>query len=211
MTGQHRRDLVVLAADKNMEATLTGLLSRHRAFQIRQITFTIYSHPGHDPGCRTHCHTFLRSFCNQFEHAIVVFDREGSGKDQTKAANLESELEDLLARNGWGDRAAVIVLDPELEIWVWSSSTAVDRIMNWSGRVPSLRKWLVDEEYISSPEEKPVRPKEAFRDALRLVRKQPSSSLFLQMAQRVSFERCTDRAFVKLKERLEGWFPKADP
>jgi hypothetical protein len=194
-----------------MEAAVTGLLSRHKALRIREVGFEIYRHPGHDAGCRTQCHTFLRSFCNQFEYAIVILDREGSGRDQTAPQELESQLEDQLARNGWGGRASVIVLDPELEIWIWGSSLEIDQVMGWSGRVPSLRQWLVEEGYISTADAKPSRPKEAFRHALRFVRKQPSSSLFLKLAQRASFKECTDRAFVKLKNRLAAWFPEPQP
>jgi hypothetical protein len=201
------RDLVVLVADKDMEAAMRSLLTRPEAFAIRGISYEIYSHPAHDAGCRTDGPTFLRSFCRQFRHAIVVFDREGAGADDIAAADLEQHLESLLGRNGWSDRAAAIVLDPELEIWVWTDSGEVDRVLGWSGRFPSLRQWLAQQGHVSSPSAKPSRPKEAFRHALRHVKKQPSSALFRQLGQRVTFHSCTDRAFRKLKDRLATWFP----
>jgi hypothetical protein len=200
------RDLVVLVADKDMEAAVRSLLTRREALGIREVSYEIYSHPSHDPGCRTDGPTFLRNFCRQFEHAIVLFDHEGSGADDIAPVDLEQNLEELLARNGWRDRAAAIVLDPELEIWVWTNSGEVDQVLGWSGRLPSLRQWLVEERYIATPSAKPSRPKEAFRHALRHVRKQPSSALFRQLAQRVSFRNCTDRAFQKLQDRLVTWF-----
>ena len=48
-----RRDLVVLAADKDMEHALRGLLSRHKSLLIRQIVFdlTSFVHPDHDVAC----------------------------------------------------------------------------------------------------------------------------------------------------------------
>ena len=46
-----RRDLVVLAADKDMEHALRGLLSRHKSLPIRQIAFDIFVHPQHDAAC----------------------------------------------------------------------------------------------------------------------------------------------------------------
>lgn len=206
-----RRDLVVLTADKDMESTLKGLLPRHQAFRTRQIDFEIFMHPGHDPGCRTQGVEFLRNFCNQFEHAILIFDREGSGRDTQPVEDLESELESELAQNGWDDRAAAIVLDPELEIWIWSDSSEVDRVMGWAGRDLSLRQWLADQEYFRPSHPKPMKPKAAFRAALRHVRKQLSASLFYRMAQRVSFNNCTDRSLLKLKDRLSDWFLAACP
>ena len=44
-----RRDLVVLAADKDMEHALRGLLSRHKSLPIRQIAFDIFVHPSMMP------------------------------------------------------------------------------------------------------------------------------------------------------------------
>jgi hypothetical protein len=34
------------------------------------------------------------------------------------------------AANGWRDRSCVVVLDPELEAWIWDSSYQVDRIID---------------------------------------------------------------------------------
>jgi len=167
MSRAPRRDLVVLAADKDMELTLKGLLPRYQALGTRQIDFEIFMHPGHDPGCRAQGVEFLRNFCNQFEHAILIFDREGSGRDEQRVEDLETELEAQLVQNGWDDRAAAIALDPELEIWIWSDSIEVDQVMGWAGRDPSLRQWLADQEYFRPSHPKPVEPKTAFRAALR--------------------------------------------
>ena len=205
---EYRGDLFVLVADKDMEQTLNGLLGRPQSLCIRSVTCKIHPHPEHDAGCRTGGVDLLRTFCNQYQHALLMFDREGSGRDDREAGEIENELEKQLARNGWNDeRAAVIVLDPELEIWVWSDSPEVDRIMGWSGQIPALRDWLVDEEFLTVREGKPGRPKEAFRAALKEKRKQPSAALFKQMAASVSFGRCTDSAFQKLTTKLREWFP----
>lgn len=203
---RHRRDLVALVADKSMEATLRGLLRRPEALGTRAISCEIYSHPAFDAGCRARGPTFLRTFCNQFQHALILFDREGSGRDAADPRELERQIEKDLARNGWEDRAAAIVLDPELEIWVWSDSPEVDRVLGWSGREPPLRQWLVENAFLASPSGKPARPKEALLNALRHVGKPPSAALFRQLSERVSFRRCTDRAFQKLHGQLVNWF-----
>jgi hypothetical protein len=42
--------------------------------------------------------------------------------------------------------------------------------------------------------------------ALRIVRKPRSSSIYFQLAQRISFRNCTDASFSKLKLCLTRWF-----
>lgn len=203
------KQLVVLVADKDMEAVVRGLLTRSKALGVRAVEFEVYAHPGHDSGCRSQGVTFLRTFCKQYEHCLLMFDREGSGREDLDATELETRLEGELQANGWQDRGAVVVLDPELEIWVWSDSPEVDRSLGWSGRLPSVRDWLVEEQFLKQRDLKPERPKEAFRHALQHVRKPPSPAIFSELARSVSVNRCTDRAFQKFTHTLSSWFPQS--
>lgn len=208
MTEKYQYDLVVLAADRDMEATLEGLLNRRHALEIKAIRYNVFRHPEHDAGCRTQGVNFLRNFSRNHQYALLCFDLDGSGEDDANPEELERNLELELSRNGWDDRAKAIVINPELEIWIWSGSSQVDNICGWGGRIPSMRDWLVEEKYLNSRNAKPDRPKEAFRHTLREVRKQPSSSLFKKMAEKVSFKSCTDRAFKKFISTIQEWFPK---
>ncbi|MSR58466.1 MAG: hypothetical protein EXS05_12570 [Planctomycetaceae bacterium] len=210
-TGAVRGDLVILAADLDTESALRGLLSRPEALGIRPLAAQIYRHPGRDPGCRTQAHEYLRSFCNQYDHALVVFDREGCGRERISRVEIEQDIERLLSSNGWESRAAVVVIDPELENWVWSDSPHVDAVCGWSGKSPALRNWLIQRGFLNAGNTKPAPPKQAFREALREVRKQPSASLFTELANRVSLARCSDPAFQKMKSTLQTWFPKLTP
>jgi hypothetical protein len=205
-----KKDLVVLAADGQMEFTVKGLLTRGEAIGFREPSVDIHVHPAKDPGCFLRGHEFLRSFHRQYRHAIVMLDREGCGKEESSRESLENELEQRLSTSGWGDRAVAIILDPELEIWVWSDSPEVDAVLGWSGRTPRLAEWLQAEGYSRSSRTKPDRPKEALEQALRLVRKGRSSTIFLQLAQRVSVNRCTDPALLKFKNTLQKWFGRTD-
>ena len=139
-----------------------------------------------------------------------MFDREGCGKDSSQSGQLEEIASSALLRNGWGDRAAAIVLDPELEKWVFSDSPEVDAALGWKGKNPSLRKWLESKEYLVPGQLKPARPKDAMEAALRHVRMPRSSSIYGRLAECVSIGRCTDGAFQKLKLTLQTWFPIAD-
>lgn len=201
-----QKDLIVLVADKDAELTVKGLLPRHQAFGIRPISKDVYSHPEHDPGCLLRGHEFLRSFIHRYAYAIVMLDREGCGKDAVPGEDLEKEIEERLADAGWKDRSTAIVLDPELEIWVWAESPQVDAILGWEGRQPDLRTWLVTRQFIQEKHTKPQQPKSALEKALREVRQPRSSAIYGQLAKQVSFRHCIDRAFVKFWTTLQHWF-----
>ncbi len=202
-----RQDLIVLVADQNMAATIESLLTRSDSLGIRGIRAEVRPHPRHDPGCRTQAADFLRPFTNKFDHALVLFDREGCGDELRPIAELEAGVHEQLVRSGWDQRARAIVLDPELEAWIWSDSPLVDECCGWNGQLLPLRTWIA-ERFELLGNGKPKRPKEAFHAALREGGKIPSSSLFRDLASRIGLSRCTDRAFQELKTTLARWFPK---
>jgi hypothetical protein len=202
------KDLVVLVADKNMEFTAKGILASYQKLGTRPITSDIYVHPGHDPGCYGKSGDFLRLFISSHKHAIVIFDHDGCGHEQLSRIELEQNLGNHLENSGWAERAVAIAIDPELESWVWSDSPQVDRILGWEGILPNLREWLIEQGFLVENETKPDQPKEALEAALRKVKKPRSSAIYLELAQKVSFERCVDESFLKLKDTLRQWFPK---
>jgi len=205
-------DLIALVADSNMENTLRGLLSRYQALGIRPITYDIFRHDKRDPGCWTDAHNFLRPYANQYLHALVMFDHEGSGQERRKAAELEIELECRLQQSGWDeDRARVVVLEPELEIWVWSDSPLVDTYLGWEAHQPDLRAWLRQRNLLAPDAFKPADPKKALEAALREVRIPRSSAIYRQLAERVSFRGCVDPCFNRFRTILTGWFSYQAP
>ena len=188
--------------------TVKGLLSRPEALNIREVSFEVIPHAEHDPGCFLHAPDFLRSYRGRYRHAIVLLDREGSGRETESREQLERHLEKRLAAAGWENRAAAVVLDPELEVWIWSDSPHVDEVLGWKNRSPSLRSWLGEAGFLADETDlKPNRPKEAVEQALRLARLPKSAARYRQLAQRVSFQRCTDPAFAKFRKALQGGFP----
>lgn len=202
------RDVIFLLADRNMEATVSALLERYQSLGIRQLDFVIRDHPQNDPGCCLRAHEFLRPFCRRYSRAIVAFDREGCGKEDLSRTAIEEEVEERLANSGWpDDRARAVVVDPELEAWVWSDSPKVDEVLGWAGRTPNVRDWLQQQKFAIVDNGKPVRPKEAVEAALRCVRKARSSAIYRDLAAQVSLRRCVDPAFNKLKASLREWFP----
>ncbi len=197
-------DLFVLTADIDQESTFNGLLKRYQALGTRRFTFLVDRDPGRDSGCRTNGVGILRTKLRQYSHALLVFDKHGSGRDNDSASNLEHELDTELAKNGWDDRARCIVIDPEVEVWAWSDSTALDEIL---GR-RNLREWLVQQGLLRPGETKPRDPKHAMISA---HGKRPKADIFRQLATRISFQNCTDRAFNRLLTTLQTWFPATPP
>jgi hypothetical protein len=200
-------DLVILTADKNMKFAIEGLLKRPKDLNIRPVTTAFFIHPERDPGCLLRANAILRPFTNHFAHAIVVFDREGCGKQEKTREDLENSVEIGLTQSGWKGRASVIVIDPELENWVFSDSLDVDKATGWAGKTPPLRHWLKSKGFLMEGQVKPTRPKEAMEAALRHVRRPRSSSIYAQLAERVRFSHCSDNAFQKFKKIIQSWFP----
>ena len=202
-----QKDLVVLTADKDMEQALTGLLARPEALGIRTIKVEILVHPGHDPACASRGVEYLSNFSERFRYGLLVFDHEGSGREKLRPDELQETLNNNFAQSSWGDRAKSVILSPELEAWVWSDSPHVDEVAGWKNRQQPLRRWMVEQGWLEEGHTKPNRPKEAFQAALREAQIPRSSSLYLQIAKKVSLKRCKDESFLKLKDILMNWFP----
>jgi hypothetical protein len=210
-SGQFSSDLVILTADLDMAEAIQGILSRRESLGIRAIRATFLKHPDHDPGCRNNAIPFVRQYRHSHAYALILFDREGCGRETSSREALEGQVEQELSRNGWQDRSAAVVLDPELEIWAWSRSPHVDRVLGWADRQPALREWLVQEGLMRSDAVKPHDPKLAMQRALRAVNKPWSSALHREIAERVSLHGCADPAFRKLLNLLATWFGKPTP
>lgn len=203
-----RQDLIVLVADDDAVSALNALLTRRtEAMGIRRVRYELEPHPQRDPGCFRDSHNFLRSAVASFEHALVVFDRHGCGREEENRGAIEQIVEERLKRNGWDTRCAVVVIDPELEAWVWSDSSEVDRVLGWAGQSLDLRTSVQAWGFWVSGESKPSDPKQAMERALRTVRKGKSSKYFGELASSLSLRRCTDPSFIKLRTTLQTWFP----
>lgn len=164
----------------------------------------------HDPSVVRDCHDTLRPYHGEFSYALVVCDLEGCGVGGQRT-EVESQTEQNLARSGWGSSAACVVIEPEVEAWVWSSSPEVELVLGWRGRDPGLREWLVARGYLSDAQQaKPSRPKEAMEAALREARKPRSAAIYGEIGSRVSLARCGDPSFTKLADTLRKWFPVGD-
>lgn len=203
------KDLVLLVADKNAQFALTGALQRPEALGIGPVESEFRVHPGRDGGARKTGPEILALERHRFRHALLVFDFEGSGTDLPDALAVEAQL-DAKLRTRWGGQAKAIVIEPELDVWVWGSDNAVAEAIEWPTGRP-LRGWLRAQGFAFDANQKPTRPKEALAAALRVPGWPRSSAVFRRIAERISLQRCIDPAFIRLRNQLAAWFPKSKP
>jgi len=201
--------LIVLVADSQQKQTVATLLTRRQpSLGIRQVIIDIdsdiFPHPEHDPGVFMKAGHFLSIFAQQYQHALVLIDVEW-GENPLSAKEIEEKIQSDLNSNGWKGRSAVVAIDPELEIWVWSTSLHVPRLLgtDWE----TIKNLGHQTGYWQEGETKPSRPKELLEVVLHRTKTKRSAALYQQLAGRVSLEACQDDSFRHFREILQGWFP----
>lgn len=198
------QDLVLLVADKNMQFALRGALERPQALGVRPISYDFRTHMGRDGGVRTTGPDVLNGERSRFSHALMVLDYEGCGRENVAASVLEAELDERLQAT-WGANAKAIVIEPEVDVWLWGADNALREALQWP-EVGPIRDWLRGKGFEFNADGKPLRPKEAL-DAMRPVHKQPrSSALYEKITTRISLQNCQDPAFRRLRAQLQAWF-----
>lgn len=204
------KDLIVLSADTQMQRTIETILEYRRSSLAIASGFSadVLSHPNQDPGCRTDAGRVLEPRRNAYRKAMVIFDYHGCGEQRLDPVELENRLEAQFSQGGWAqDRITFIVLDPELEAWLFGASFHhIERVVGWS-QPQDIRRWLIERGFLLPETTKPHDPKAAFEAVLHRQRIPPSAKLFGELAQRVSLARCQDRAFQKFRTTLQRWFP----
>lgn len=198
-------DLILLVADKNMRFSLQGALSRPDALNIRVVSFKILVHSSKDSGCRTTGSQLLALERRHYSHALLVMDFDGSGTNKSNGVELEDELDRQLAIS-WGASAKAIVIEPELDVWLWGSDNALSQVLGHPHN-SAIRPWLQERGFSFSAAGKPHQPKEAMEFLLRELRKPRSSDTYEKIAGKISLKRCLDPAFLRLRDTLRGWFP----
>lgn len=201
------KDLIVLVADSNMKACFNGLLPRFQhVYELNPITFDVFTHPGRDPGCRTQSDSFLSSFIHLYRYSLIVFDKLGCGsiKDTNSIVN---EVSLQIKKTGWDNRFRIIIIEPELEVWMWIKKKSMAKIIHWRD-YSSLEEWVKGKS-INFHNDKPVDPKKAFEMALYESRKKRSSSIYYEISSNVSFVDCQTQSFINLKDIIIEWFGKS--
>lgn len=201
------KDLYALVADHDMAEALKGVLDRPKSLGIRPIQYEVDRHLGRDAGCRQGAGSRMRLYVGQYRRALVVFDKHGCGREDDSRERIQMNVEQELTRNGWTqDRVKAVVIEPELEEWVWTGSRNVAHVLGWKGGYHDLKGWLVAEGLWSEGDAKPADPKAAMDAVLRKTRTRRSSTIFGDLAKRTTWRGCQCPAFAELRGVLKRWF-----
>jgi hypothetical protein len=212
-----KRDLFVVVPDLDMENAIKTLLChRQRSLGI-QLGFNpdrppqgdLLRYAGRDSGCFKDAVDILRPPQRTHQHAILIFDHDGCGGKDKEREQIELEVERQLCANGWDDdNISVVVIEPELETWVWAKSPHVATVLGWHDNPNELRPFLEKAGLWDSGAEKPKDPKAAMRAALRKQGTPLGARIFTELATHVGVAECRDAAFRKLRSKLMNWFGK---
>ena len=204
-------DVVVLVADKDLEETVGALLRRTDDLDVGSFRFEVRRHPNHDNGCRTGAANFLRPFLRRYRHSLVLFDRDGCGSNLSRE-KIQVDVETDLSRNGWADRTKAIVIDPELEAWIWGDVVRISSILGWGEDAAGLRRCLRSRSLWEPRDAKPSDPKRAMRMVMECApsgrRRKRSARIFHEIASLAAVDDCRDPAFNELRRTLHAWFPR---
>jgi hypothetical protein len=207
------RDLVILVADGTMKAVFDAFFDRDRwDLRLQCGAFDLWPQEDifHDPlhtdgGVHKSAHQLLRPYLNTHIRAIVVLDQQFGGELPAEQVRLEI-LQNLRA-NGWAeDRCSVVVIDPELEIWLWQDNANVAQAIRFTG--PSVRQHLQQVGKWPVGAAKPLDPKETIQEFIKPHRALKTKVVYSRIARTVSVARCTDPAFQLFAGTLRGWFPQ---
>lgn len=198
------KDLIVLVADSQMRAATEQLLTREQALGIATPSFDVVVHPERDAGVFGKCQDFLRPFHRLYRFTLVMFDREGCGSPET-VQGIQQIVQKRLDAAGWLGRNQIVVIDPELEIWVWADSPHVSRSLGLPGE--QLKEILA--RYQRDENQKPKDPKAAMEEALKKSRLPRSSAIYANLAATVTLKNCRDASFLHFKSTLVEWFGRS--
>ena len=206
------RDLVVLTADGTMVTVLRAFFSRKRwdlalgcgQFRIRPEA-DIFHNPLHkDGGVYRNAHELLRPFLATHNHAMVLLDQQFGA--ERPAHEVRGHISNKLSQNGWADRHEVVVIDPELEVWLWQDNPHLERVLAVSSG--TLRQQLETSGNWPPGQAKPNAPKETLQGLIKSPLKPKVA--YSRIAKVVSLKGCSDPSFGLFIAALRRWFPQVD-
>ena len=224
------RDIIWLIPDLQCKATILGFIQRngfHHNLGCGPFRFSeqedLLVHPGHDPGVWKYSQVLLASKKDTHERSIIILDNDWDGSPGV--AQIEADIEQNMIASGWAqNRFEVIVIDPELESWIWQDNIHVEEAFDHA-RPPSLRDKLATLTLLPNGklanaqpalgqipiwpvgDAKPPDPKSAVEAVTSMKSLGPVSAVFNEIASKVGVGNCQDPAFQKLRATLQQWFP----
>jgi hypothetical protein len=173
----------------------------------------IFRVPRHtDGGVWKHAGANLRPFRDKYRFAVIVIDADFD--PHPGPAVLLSDISTDMMTEGWErERFAVIVIQPELEAWLWAPNLNVARAFGHED-FGALRRQLEQEQLWDSGDPKPKNLKHATARAAKLGKKQTGGPIFMSVFGAISMracQSCVEPGFVALRAALQNWFPAPSP
>ncbi|MGP4097182.1 methylation-associated defense system protein MAD4 [Nonomuraea sp. KM90] len=204
---QLQRDIVFLVADGGMEQMLRGFFGRdqfHRSLACGAFDFDpsqdIVVAPTKDPGVYSTAHELLRPYEASHHRAVVMLDAAWDGSPGSPAIYDQVKLK----LTGVWDEFAVVVIDPELEAWIWQDSPHLAEVFKCPA---DFRAILAKSGHWPATMKKPPDPKAALDHLRRRYKLKIFNADFRKLAARISVRHCEDAAFNHLCNYLRAWFP----
>jgi hypothetical protein len=179
------KDLFVLTADADMQAVFWAVLGRFDALGIRPISSGVDRHVNRDPGVFGEGPEFIRRTIpkNDYSHFILALDHHGSGCNKP-LAECAKALQARMDSCTFKDCSIVVLLDPELEEWLWHDPAAIPCSVV-AGTIPG--------------------PKERLRQ---VFKRKPLPRDFEQITAGADLQAWNSSpSFRILKTTLQNWFP----
>lgn len=208
--------LAILVPDGAYPLVLRALLTERRAsLRIREVPHEIIKDAFRDSSREGAA--LLRPFLRTCSHALMIRDLEGSGWEKRGAAALEQDLLEGMRANGWpAGRAAVIVVDPEIEAWLRFDSPHLHQIVRdrarRRGRESDLLLAVKIDEAVAARGGlndlgKPARPKEVLESILAHFGIQRGNAIYESLAKSESLKGCKVASFQRVIALFQAWFP----
>jgi len=214
-----KRDVVFHLADGNMEAGFRAFFARddwHHALGCRRFTIDpdserdIFRKGGQtDGGLWKHAHTNLTPFRALYDHAVIILDADFDPHPGAKV--LCKDIAKGMTSAGWApDSFCVVVIDPELEAWLWAPNQNVALAFGFDS-IEELRTPLEQENLWEAGKPKPGDLKAARDRAAKLGGKKTGGPLFKGVFGGISSRalgKCVEPGFKTMRKALQTWFPK---
>ena len=208
-----RRPIKFIVADKNIEFTFRGFLERdafHQslrcgAFEFRSDQDLLVAVGKNDPGLYAQAGQYASGARATHDHLVIALDADWHGSPG--AAAIRTGIQAACERETWPrEDVCVVVLDPEIEEWIWQDNPNVERAVGHRGPT-NLRADLATSGDWPLTSPKPPRPKEVLEQVVRKNREPRSSALYRRIAAQVSVGKCVSPSFHHLLEALRRWYP----
>ena len=234
--------LLFLLADSECNSTLRGFFGRdkfHRSLgcgpiQRSGVSFDpekdIRVHPERDPGVWKDPQTILFAERHSYEKCLIILDEAWEGAPPPE--RIVADVERLVVNEAKWDRGRfeVILIRPELEVWIWQRNPHVVEAFGYTGTDEQLWAFLEQQSLRLDSDKrrhrflpanalaglppawprkdpKPENPKGLVEALSWQCQSGPASGVFNEIGSTISVRGCVDPAFRKLRRTLQEWFP----